>query len=179
MFSTSVYRLFRWLLPALLLLSLANSQTSAQTTSSVNPTLSAVLTDVISLTASVTSVQLQFLTASHYNAGVTTTATNQLNVTSNKAYTLQVRASGDLSNGQATPVTIPVSSVGLTANWAAGGTGNVASISTTAQTLSSSAAATQSQNISMTYSVSSANAVNFLKPAGTYTTTLTFTATQN
>lgn len=169
----------RLLLLALLLTGLAGGRSSAQTTSSANPTLSAVLTDVISLTASVTSVQLRFQNANDYNSGVTTTATNQLNVTSNKAYTLQVRASGDLSNGGATPITIPVSSVGLTANWATGTSGAVTGLSTTAQTINATAAATQSQNISMTYSVSGANAANFLRPAGTYTTTLTFTATQN
>lgn len=178
-------RLFPWQHPlallaiGLLLGCLSAAPSAAQTTSSQSPTLSAVLTDVISLTASVTSVQLGFRTANDYNAGVTTTATNQLNVTSNKPYTLSVKASGDLSNGAATPITIPVSSVGITANWAGGATGSVSSITTSTQALNAAAAATQSQNISVTYSVSSTNAANFLRPSGTYTTTLTYTATQN
>ena len=179
MYRNLIKQFGRLLALSALLLSFSTVQSVAQTTSSATPTLSAVLTDVISLTASVSSVQIKFQTASDYNTGVTQTATNQLSVTSNKPYTLQVRASGDLSNGQATPITIPISSVGVTANWAGGATGTVPSITTTAQTILGTAAATQAQNISTTYSVTSANAVNFLKPAGTYTTTLTYTATQN
>lgn len=162
-----------------LLLGLGTLRVAAQTTSTATPTMSAVLTDIISLNATISTAQLVFDNAAKYNNGTSTTVTNQFNITSNKAYTLTVRASGDLSNGQATPITIPVSSVSLAANWALGLTGSIAALSTTAQALTSSGPATQQQNISTTYTVSAANAANFLRPAGTYTTTLTFTATQN
>ena len=161
-----------------LLGSLGSNRAAAQALSqSQSPTLTITLKDALSFTMQTNAVNMTYETSADYNNGVSTVVNNQFMITSNKPYNLQVSASGDLSNGGSTPLTIPVSTISVAGINTPDITGTVASLTTTPQPLATAAPATQSKNISLKYATSKSDA--FLQPAGNYTTTLTFTATQN
>lgn len=145
-----------------------------------NATLTVVLSDVLQLTINTSAVSLNFATAANYNNGVTSLINSQLTITCNKAYDLRIKTAGPtLINGANTiPVSnVTVQTVGL--GGAAGGTPLVVSaLSTTDQTLVRSLPPTMSQAINVQYSTAAGNTA-FLKPAGAYVTTVTFTAIAN
>ena len=160
---------------ALLTVGLGTSPLLAQSTG--NATMTTNLTDVLQLTVNTNAVNLNFATVADYNNGVTSAVANQLTVTSNRPYDLKIKTSGtDLVNGTNT---IPVSNVTAQTTGTGNGTATpVAALSTTDQTLASAIPASMSKTISMQYSTAAAN-VAFLKPAGAYVTTLTYTVIAN
>lgn len=111
-------------------------------------------------------------TASAYQTGVTITQ-NTLSVSgsANATYTLQVRASGNLTSGANS---IPASQIGITLTTAGIGSAGEKRLSTAYQTLGSyfTNAAFANFVLSLQYKLYSDSAL--LKPAGSYTTTLTF-----
>lgn len=147
------------------------AQSSGTSTMNVN------LTDVLSLVVNTSTVNLDFATPADYNNGVTKAVSNQLTVTSNRAYDLKIKTSGtDLVNGSNL---IPVSNISAqTTGTGLGTISTVTALSTTDQALATGIPASLSKQISMQYSTAAGNSA-FLKPSGTYTTTLTFTATAN
>jgi hypothetical protein len=154
---------------------MSTPQLLAQTTGNV--TMTANLTDVLQLTVNTNAVNLNFATVADYNNGVTSAVANQLTVTSNRPYDLKVKTSGtDLVNGSNL---IPVSNITAQTTGTGNGTPSVvAALSTTDQTLATSVPASMAKTISMQYSTAAANAA-FLKPAGAYVTTLTYTVIAN
>lgn len=162
-----------WHIAAIALLSVgfATTRLSAQTTG--NATLTTNLTDVLQLTINTNAVNLNFATVADYTNGVTSAVNNQLTVTSNRPYDLKIKTSGaDLVNGGNT---IPVLNVTAQTTGTGNGTPSVvAGLSITDQTLATAIPASMAKPISMQYSTSAGNTA-FLKPAGAYVTTLTFT----
>ena len=160
---------------ALLATGFSMTQLLAQTTG--NATMTANLADVLQLTVNTPAVNLNFATVADYNNGVTSAVANQLTVTSNRPYNLMVKTSGvNLVNGANT---IPVSNISAQTTGTGNGTATpVAALSTTDQTLASAVPPSMSKTISMQYSTAAANQA-FLKPAGPYVTTLTYTVVAN
>lgn len=160
---------------ALSVVSFCSTKSLAQSTG--NATMNVTLTDVLQLTVNTNAVNLNFATPADYQNGVTSTVNNQLTVTSNRKYDLKIKTSTtDLVNG--TNV-IPVSNISVQTSGTGYGTVNtVNALSTTDQTLATAVPESMSKNISLQYSTG-ANNQAFLKPAGAYTTTLTYTAVAN
>src|SRR3954465_12014371 len=75
----------------LLGIGVANAQTTGTTSVHVK------LVDVLSLAVNNTDVNINFNNVSDYQNGVTVPMRGHLSVTSNKAYTLNVKASGDFA----------------------------------------------------------------------------------
>lgn len=152
------------------------AQAQAQSQSQ-SPTLTITLKDALSLTMNTNAVQMTYQTSSDYNNGVNTTVSNQFTITSNKPYNLQVSAAGDLTGRGGVTGTIPISNISVAGVNTPDITGTVANLSTSPQPLATTAPATQEKNISIKYAT--ARSADFLQAAGNYSTTLTYTATQN
>ncbi len=124
---------------------------------------------------------LEFLTVEHYRNGVTIThPTLTISGIAGVLWTIQVRAAGNLQNGS---FTIPIGRISLGAtsftgtgvNLLTGSTNLV--LSTANQTLISGALSLLNLNIVANLTYRASGGVDFLEPAGNYTTTLTFTTT--
>ena len=165
----------RFVAVVLLTVGFSTTQLLAQTTG--NATMTANLTDVLQLTVNTSAVNLNFATVADYNNGVTSAVANQLTVTSNRPYDLKIKTSGaNLVNGTNL---IPVSNITAQTTGTGNGTATpVTALSITDQTLASAVPASMSKAISMQYSTAAANSA-FLKPAGAYVTTLTYTVVAN
>lgn len=161
----------------------ANAQTDSK-----NVNLSVVLANAVSITFASGSdgqdATLNYTTPADYQNGVSITQATAFTASSTQAYTVKVKASGDLVySGAAAANTgdIPVVNVKVNAN--ASGTSGVTfasavGLTTDDQTIITSEAGTTSQIYSLTYSTVDAPASDFLnKAAGTYSTTLTYTIT--
>lgn len=173
------------IITALLLSFVVKAQTASTTASqqvNLNLTDAIAISFVSSGSTSGATVNLNFKTVRNYSSGITS-ATQQLKVQSNKNFTLSVQTnSSDFSyTGSTNPAPVmPVNILNLevTAN-ATGGT--IASAFRRFGSLSSS-----SQDLitnctyggNKTFSVKYKATPGFSYPAGTYTTTVVYTATQ-
>ena len=108
---------------------------------------------------------------------MTSSVANQLTVVSNRAYGLSIKTAGpNLTSGANT---IPVSNVAVqTTGLAVGTPRTVSALSTTDQSLATGLPATMTQSVNVQYSTAAGNTA-FLKPAGAYSTTITFTVVAN
>ena len=168
--------------------SAANAQsTSATATQQVNLNLTnaIAITFTGSGTSTGTAVSLPFTTVSDYSTGVTSAA-QQLKVQSNKNFTVTVNtnAANFSYTGSTTPApSMPVNGVlgiEVTAN-STGGTiatpfssSAYSTLTSTAQNLISNATYGGNQTFSVQYQATP----GFAYPAGTYTTSVVYTATQ-
>lgn len=154
-----------------------SNQVNAQASSSATANLSVVLSDLRSITVASPNVSVPITTAAHYQTGNSTTVNNHLQVTSSAAYKITATAAtANLVNGANN---IPVSTITLTPT--AGtvtGSGTVAYnsqplVTATPGTLVAGTAGTTSSSFNIKYAASGGSA--YLVPAGTYTTTVTYT----
>jgi hypothetical protein len=146
------------------------------------------LQDVMSLAVNNADVYLRFLQASDYTTGITAPSTSHLTVTSNKPYSLNVSAAGNLSGiiGGNTDILEPgVVAVSIPAtgnNTALGGTATpVTALTTTNTALLTNATPAAGQNIDVLYAVpATVSRTNKIlgKTADTYTTVVTYTISQ-
>jgi hypothetical protein len=140
---------------------------NAQTTQS--HTVSMTLSNVLELTlATAGNVDLAFTTTSHYDNGVT--GTKVLNVKSNKNYIITAYASGDLIGGGA--IDIPLNKLTFKAD--GGSYMAISAVQASPSALVPSQAATGTGSHTITYFAQP----GYAYPAGTYTTTITYTASQ-
>ena len=142
-------------------------------------TLSIVITGITSLTlsGSAGTASLNFNSASVYNTGASLNQSAALTAFCNQAYHVTVKASQNLKYST---YSILISNVMVDATPSTGGSGittPVITLSTTAQTLITSTAGSLSQNFDLLYYTSAGNTAFIGMPAGTYTTTLTYTIT--
>ncbi len=140
-------------------------------------TMTINLSNVLQLTVNTPTVGLNFATAANYNNGVTSVVNNQVTVGCNRAYSISVKTAGpNLTSGANT---IPVSNISVRTTGLAVGTPRIiAALSTTDQSLVTGLPAAMAQSVNVQYSTTAGNTA-FLKPAGAYTTTITFTAIAN
>jgi hypothetical protein len=167
--------------------SAANAQVTANATQQVNLSLTNAI--AITFTGSGTTtgaaVSMPFATVSDYTTGVTSSA-QQLKVQSNKNFTVTVNANAAnfTYTGSTTPApSMPVSGV-LGVEVTANGTGGTiatpfsssaySTLTSTAQNLISNATYGGNQTFSVQYQATP----GFAYPAGTYTTSVVYTATQ-
>jgi len=136
-----------------------------------------LLSNVLQITVNTNAVNLNFTTSANYTNGVTSTISNQITVASNNPYSVYVRAASvNMVNGTNT---IPVSNVKVQPVSLAVGTSQiVAALSTTDQALATAMPTTSSQSVNIQYSTAAGNTA-FLKPAGAYVATITFTLIAN
>ena len=161
-------------------IAISANKTMAQTQ---NVTINVIINNITSLTigSSFQSATLTYTTASDYANGVSLSQPAAMTAISNQPYSITVYASTDLVNGLNS---IPVHDVTVTpapsiAN--ANATCTAQPIPTgagSALQIVHSTAGTTEQQYDLTYSTQSAPQTDFLgKPAGTYTTTLTYSIT--
>ncbi|WP_123844478.1 hypothetical protein [Chitinophaga lutea] len=120
---------------------------------------------------------LSFTQASHYQLGRQLVHTNALQAFSNIPYSISVRAATDLMNGANS---IAAGNVQVTPALAAPASGvsvSGVSLSTANQTIITSTVPTLQQLFNLTYSTTAGNTAFLNKPAGAYSTTLTYTIT--
>ena len=141
--------------------------------------MSIVLSNLSTLTlgSGASTAALNFSSASAYQNGVTLNQSAALGVFCNQSYSISVAASQNLKNGTNS---IPISNVTVDATPSTGGTGITTpakTLSTSSQTIITATSGTLSQNFDLSYYTSAGNTAFLGMPAGTYTTTLTYTIT--
>lgn len=164
-----------------LVLSLLAFGAQAQTTADV--TLNVVLQNAASIVVNGANnvATLTYSTPADYTNGVSLDQTAALTTVSNQPYSVTVYAAGQLVNGGDN---IPVGDVMVTPSLTATNnaitlTGVAIPVGTaSASKIIASTEGTASQDFSLNYSTEDAPTTDFIgKPAGTYTTTLTYTLT--
>jgi hypothetical protein len=163
---------------ALAIMFLAVFSVKAQT---ANVTLNVVLQNAASIVinGASTTAALTYANPADYTNGVEVDQTDAMTVVSNQPYNVSVYAADELVNGVNN---IPVGDVTVTPSLSVSNT----NITLTGQSIPVGSAAaldiiasttgTASQNFNLNYSTKNAPAKDFIgKPAGTYTTTLTYT----
>jgi len=148
-------------------------------TSSCTATLSISISNSaftsITLSGSAGTASLNFNSASVYANGASLTQSAALTAYSFSAYHITVQASQNLKYGSNT---IPISNVIIDATPSTGGSGittPATTLSTSAQTFITSTSGSFFQNFDLLYYTTAGNTAFLTIPAGTYTTTLTFT----
>ncbi|QXU49919.1 peptidoglycan-binding protein LysM [Chryseobacterium sp. D764] len=163
---------------------LGTNNVQAQNTTATT-TVNITLNDVISIDAGSTAigntVDFNYATAADYNSDQTITKANSLKVTSTKNFNVKVKAGGaNFMNGTNL---IPVNVLTIKAATAAGtmgGTKSAVVLSATDQTLVSNAPLGSALTLNLDYTIPAAKSSSpdiLGKPAGTYTQTVTYTAT--
>ncbi len=163
---------------------LGTNNSCAQNTTATT-TVNITLSDVISIDAGSTAigntVNFNYATAADYNSDQTLTKANSLKVTSTKNFNVKVKAGGaNFMNGtNVIPVNV-LTIKAATASGTMGGTKSAVVLSTTDQTLVSNAPLGSALTLNLDYTIPAAKSASFDilgKPAGTYTQTVTYTAT--
>ena len=163
---------------------LGTNNVQAQNTTATT-TVNITLNDVISIDAGSTAigntVDFNYATAADYNSDQTITKANSLKVTSTKNFNVKVKAGGaSFMNGTNL---IPVNVLTIKAATAAGtmgGTKTAVVLSATDQNLVTNAPLGSALTLNLDYTIPAAksSSADILgKPAGTYTQTVTYTAT--
>ncbi len=155
----------------------AASNASAQASSSATANLSVVLSELRSITIASPNVTIPITTAAHYQSGNFTEVTNHIAVTSSGAY--KITATSATANLVSGSNTIPTNTITLTPSAGTVNGGGVVTytaqplVNATPGTLVAGTAGTTSSSFNMKYAASGGSA--YLVPAGTYTTTVTYT----
>jgi len=163
---------------------LGTNNVQAQNTTATT-TVSITLNDVISIDAGSTAitgaVAFNYATAADYNSEKTVAQANALKVTSTKNFNVKVKAGGaSFVNGTNL---IPVDVLTIKASAASGtmgGTKSAVVLSATDQTLVANAPLGSALTLNLDYTIPAAKSSSsdiLGKPAGTYTQTVTYTAT--
>ena len=163
---------------------LGTNNAKAQNTTATT-TVNITLNDVISIDAGSTAigntVDFNYATAADYNSDQTITKANSLKVTSTKNFNVKVKAGGaNFMNGtNLIPVNV-LTIKAATASGTMGGTKSAVVLSATDQTLVTNAPLGSALTLNLDYTipaVKSSSSDILGKPAGTYTQTVTYTAT--
>ena len=163
---------------------LGSNNAQAQNTTATT-TVNITLNDVISIdngsTASGGTVAFNYVTAADYNSEKTVAQANALKVTSTKSFDVKVKAGGaNFINGTNL---IPVDVLSIKAATAAGtmgGTKSAVTLTSADQTLVANAPLGSARTLNLDYIIPAAQSSSSKilgKPAGTYTQTVTYTAT--
>ncbi|NML56293.1 peptidoglycan-binding protein LysM [Chryseobacterium cheonjiense] len=162
---------------------LGTNTIQAQNTTATT-TVNITLNDVISIDAGSTAigntVDFNYATAADYNSDQTVTKANSLKVTSTKNFNVKVKAGGaNFMNGTST-IPVNVLTIKAAAAGTMGGTKNAVVLSAADQTLVANAPLGSALTLNLDYTIPAAKSSSsdiLGKPAGTYTQTVTYTAT--
>lgn len=149
--------------------------------------LHVVLSALLSIQVNDADVSLTYTTLADYQAGVTTTKTGHLTVSSLLPYTIKLKVNTATLPGTATPAnTVDPSIVQVLLPTGGNNTGfgsatvtTIASLSTTAAALITSAPPALAKLLDVQYSISASNTLTGIlgKPADDYKSTITYTIT--
>jgi len=163
---------------------LGTNAVQAQNTTATT-TVNITLNDVISIDAGSSAignnVDFNYATAADYNSDQTITKANSLKVTSTKNFNVKVKAGGaNFMNGtNLIPVDV-LTIKAATASGTMGGTKSAVVLSSADQTLVANAPLGSALTLNLDYTIPAAQSSSSKilgKPAGTYTQTVTYTAT--
>ncbi len=163
---------------------LGTNHVQAQNTTATN-TVSITLNDVISMdagsTASGGTVVFNYVTAADYNSDQAITKTNSLKVTSTKNFNVKVKAGGPTFVNGSNSIPADVLTIkAASSSWKYGRNKNDVVLSPGERTLVANAPLGSALTLNLDYiipAVKSSSSDMLGKPAGTYTQTVTYTAT--
>ena len=162
---------------------LGTNNIKAQKTSTAATTVKMVLADVISMEApAATQVTFTYDNAAAYNADQKQSVVDNLKVTSTKSFGIEVKADGAnfISGANIIPVTVMTVKPVAGGTKAMGGTLSDVPLTTVAAPLVTGAAKGSQVTLNIDYFIPSTESSSdkiLGKPAGTYTQTVTYTAT--
>ena len=155
----------------------------AQNSDQVNTSVNIILADVIAMdietVASGGTVDSNYVNTTDYNSSKNVTVPNSLVIISSKNFDVKVKSEGANFVSGANVIPVDILQVKAVAGGSLMGTMNEVTLSTTNQVLVGNASSGAKQSLNIAYSISAKNASKVLlgKPAGTYTQTVTYTAT--
>ena len=165
------------------LISLGSNMVSAQSSEHVNTSVNIILADVISIdvgsAGSGGAVDFNYVNTADYNSSKNVTVPNSLVINSSKNFDLKIKSEGANFASGANLIPVDVLQVKAVSGGTLMGTMNEVTLSTVDQLLVSNASLGAKQSLNIAYSISAEKASKVLlgKPKGTYTQTVTYTAT--
>jgi len=158
---------------------LALAQNSEQVSSSVNIILADVIAMDVGTVASGGAIDFNYVNTTDYNSSKNVTVPNSLVIISSKNFDVKVKSEGANFVSGANAIPVDILQVKAIPGGSLTGTLNEVTLSTTNQALVSNASPGAKQSLNIAYSISAEKASNVLlgKPKGTYTQTITYTAT--
>lgn len=165
------------------LISLGSNQVSAQNSNHVGTSVNIILADIISIdegsVASGGAVDFNYLNTKDYNSSKSVTVPNSLVINSSKNFDVKIKSDGANFVSGANLIPVDVLQVKAISGGSLMGTMNEVTLSTSDQVLVSNASLGAKQILNIAYSISAEKASKVLlgKPKGTYTQTVTYTAT--
>ena len=155
------------------------AQNSEQVTTAVNIILADVIAMDIGTVASGGTVDFNYVDTTDYNSSKNVTVPNSLVIISSKNFDVKVKSEGANFVSGANVIPVDILQIKAIAGGSLMGTMNEVTLSTTDQVLVSNASSGAKQSLNIAYSISAEKASKGLlgKPAGTYTQTVTYTAT--
>jgi hypothetical protein len=164
-------------------IALGNNQVLAQNSEQISTSVNIILADIISMdvgtVASGGSVDFNYLNTTDYNSSKNVTVPNSLVIISSKNFDVKVKSEGANFVSGANVIPVDILQVKAIPGGSLTGTLNEVTLSTTDQVLVSNASSGAKQSLNIAYSISAEKASQILlgKPKGTYTQTVTYTAT--
>jgi len=165
------------------LISLGSNLVSAQNSEHVTTSVNIILADVISIdvasAGSGGSVDFNYANTADYNSSKNVTVPNSLVINSSKNFDVKIKSDGANFVSGANLIPVDVLQVKAISGGTLMGTMNEVNLSTADQLLVSNASLGARQSLNIAYSISAEKASKVLlgKPKGTYTQTVTYTAT--
>ena len=162
---------------------LGTDKVLAQNSEQVNTTVNIILADVIAMdvgtAASEGAVDFNYGSTNDYNSSKNVTVPNSLVIISSKNFDVKVKSEGANFVSGANAIPVDILQVKAVPGGSLVGTMNEVTLSTNDQVLVSNASLGYKQSLNIAYSISAEKASKVLlgKPRGTYTQTITYTAT--
>lgn len=163
-----------------------NNLQAQNNTATAKATVKITLADVISIDSGATTgggdVNFNYATAQDYNSDQTVSKANSLQITSTKSFDVKVKADGASFVNGTNLIPVEVVTVKPAAGGTMGGTKKDITLTTADQTLVAGAPKGSKLTLNLDYFIpaSKSSSTDILgKPAGTYTQTVTYTATAN
>jgi hypothetical protein len=164
-------------------IALGTNQVLAQKSEQVSTLVNIILADVIAMdistVASGGAVDFNYGSTEDYNSSKNVTVPNSLVIISSKNFDVKVKSEGANFVSGANVIPVDILQVKAIPSGSLTGTLNEVTLSTTDQVLVSNANLGAKQSLNIAYSISAEKASKVLlgKPKGTYTQTVTYTAT--
>lgn len=165
------------------LMALGTNSVLAQNSEQVNTSVNIILADVIAMdigtVASGGAVDFNYVNTTDYNSSKNVTVPNSLVIISSKNFDVKVKSEGANFVSGANVIPVDILQIKAIAGGSSMGTMNEVTLSTADQVLVSNASSGAKQSLNIAYSISAEKASKVLlgKPKGTYTQTVTYTAT--
>ncbi|WP_365866958.1 peptidoglycan-binding protein LysM [Chryseobacterium sp.] len=155
------------------------AQNSEQVSNSVNIVLSDVISMDIGAVASQGTVDFNYVNTTDYNSSKKVTVPNSLVIISSKNFDVKVKSEGSNFVSGTNVIPVDILQVKAIPGGSLMGTLNEVTLSATDQVLVGNASSGSKQSLNIAYSISAEKASKVLlgKPKGTYTQTVTYTAT--